>query len=121
MNAMYRAAEVEMYRVKLSGALNLSRAEEVVQGFRDLAGQGVRRVMVDLEQVPFIDSRGLAALIAGFKLFGADPQNFSLVGLQDQPRLVLELTGFDRIFLRAMPDVSSLALRPRSIASDMAA
>jgi anti-anti-sigma factor len=98
MNGMYRAAAVEMYRVKLSGALNRSRAQEVTQAFRELAGQGVRRVTVDLEQVPLIDSRGLAALIAGFKLFGADPHNFSLVGLQDQPRLVLELTGFDRIF-----------------------
>lgn len=121
MNIVYRGAAVDMVQVKLSGALNLSRAAEVIDLFRDLAGQGVARVVVDLKQVPFIDSRGLAALIAGFKLFGADPQNFGLVGLQEQPRLVLELTGFDRIFLRAMPDVSSPALMRRSIASDMAA
>jgi anti-anti-sigma factor len=95
---MYRAAAVEVYRVKLSGALNLSRVEEVLQGFRELTGRGVRRVMVDLAEVPFIDSQGLRALITGYKLFGADPHNFRLVGLQAQPRLVLELTGFDRIF-----------------------
>jgi anti-anti-sigma factor len=95
---MYRGAAVDMQRVKLSGALNLSRAEDIVRRFRELAEQGVGRVVVDLAEVPFIDSQGLRALIAGFKLFGGDPRNFRLVGLQEQPGLVLELTGFDRIF-----------------------
>ena len=98
MNVMVRELVADTQRVKLNGALNLSRAEDVVQRFRDLAEQGVARVVVDLAEVPFMDSRGLAALIAGFKLFGADARNFRLVGLQDQPRLVLELTGFDRVF-----------------------
>jgi anti-anti-sigma regulatory factor len=40
----------------------------------------------------------LAALVAGYKLFGSDKQNFSLAALQEQPKLLFELTMFDRIF-----------------------
>ena len=66
--------------------------------FRELVEQGVERVVVNLKDVPLIDSRGLAALIAGYKLFGGQPDNFRLVELQIQPKLVFELTGFDYIF-----------------------
>jgi anti-anti-sigma factor len=78
-----------------------------------LSEQGVKRVLVNLEDVPFIDSRGLAALIAGYKMFGSDARNFRLVGIQDQPRLVFELTGFDHVF---QPDVYSASDRPDVVA-----
>jgi anti-anti-sigma factor len=84
--------------VNLSGPLNVSRASDAIQLFSDVAERGIQRVVINLEDVPFIDSRGLAALIAGYKLFGSDPRNFQLIGIQDQPRLVFELTGFDQVF-----------------------
>lgn len=84
--------------IDLSGPLNARCADGVSRLFADLARQGVQRVVVNLEDVPFIDSRGLAALIAGYKLFGGQADNFVLSGVQDQPSLVFELTGFDRVF-----------------------
>jgi anti-anti-sigma regulatory factor len=62
-----------------------------------MAAKGVERVLVNLAEVPFIDGPGLAALVTGYKLFGHG-QNFRLAKLQIQPKLVLELTGFDRVF-----------------------
>ncbi len=84
--------------INLSGPFNASQAERVTQTFRNISKQGVNRVVVNLEDVPLIDSRGLASLVAGYRIFGSDAQNFRLAGLQDQPKLVFELTGFDCIF-----------------------
>jgi anti-anti-sigma factor len=90
--------DMQIHLIKLSGPLNEGQYEKITRMFRDVSAQGVERVVVDLDDVPLIDSRGLAALVAGYKLFGRDPKNFRLVALQDQPRLVFELTGFDNIF-----------------------
>ena len=88
----------DIHLVELSGPLNVTQEDKVVQLFRDMAAQGVARVIIDLQDVPFIDSRGLAALVTGYRLFGSDPANFRLAALGNQPRLVFELTGFDLIF-----------------------
>ncbi|UCC86315.1 MAG: STAS domain-containing protein [Anaerolineales bacterium] len=98
MNAGYWETAPNIHLLSLSGALNASRAESAVQLFRDVSERGVHSVVVNLEDVPFIDSRGLAALIAGYRIFGSDPHNFQLTGIQDQPRLLFELTGFDQVF-----------------------
>ena len=44
--------------VSFNGALNARSAEEAKQIFRDLVEQGVKQVIVDLQEVPFIDSSG---------------------------------------------------------------
>ena len=84
--------------VSLSGALNARSAEEAKQTFRDLVEQGVKQVIVDLHEVPFIDSSGLAALVSGLKTFGGEASNLKLAAPQSQARLLFELTMFDRVF-----------------------
>jgi anti-anti-sigma factor len=97
VNFLFREA-ADGYRVNLSGPLNIGRSENVVQLFLELSEGGAERVVVNLEDVPFIDGQGLAALVAGYRIFGGDPESFRLIGMQDQPRLVFELTGFDHVF-----------------------
>jgi anti-anti-sigma factor len=149
MSALYDESVAGIHLVNLQGPLNLSRAEGVVQLFKSLSEQGVERIVVNLEDVPFIDSRGLVALIAGYKIFGgrADRctvpargrqggQNFRLAGVQSQPKLVFELTGFDHVFqifdsvaeamapsphILATPGWDSLFLAPQPAALDWAA
>ena len=88
----------DVYLVKLNGALNARSAEEAKQTFRDLSGKGAQRVIVDLSDVPFIDSSGLAALVSGLKTFGGDAHNLRLAAPQSQAKLLFELTMFDRVF-----------------------
>jgi anti-sigma B factor antagonist len=90
--------DMETYLINLSGPLNERQYEPLTEMFRDILAEGITQVVINLEDVPLIDSRGLAALVAGYKLFGRDPKNFRLVALQDQPKLVFELTGFDNVF-----------------------
>jgi anti-anti-sigma factor len=113
MGAVYRKSGVDCYLVSLSEPLNARRAERIRQFFKDLAHSGVRRVVVSLEDVPFIDSQGLAALISGYQAFGSDANNFRIVGIPPQPRLVFELTGFDRVFQAVGRDrAEMLVLKP---------
>lgn len=97
MNADFQS-DTNIHLVKLSGVLNTNQEQQVVELFRRLAEQGASQVIVDLQDVPLIDSRGLVSLISGYKTFGSKAENFRLAGLHDQPKLVFELTGFDQIF-----------------------
>jgi anti-anti-sigma factor len=91
-------SDTNIHLVKLSGVLNANQEQEIGKLFRSLAEQDVNQVIVDLQDVPLIDSRGLVSLISGYKTFGSKAENFRLAGLNDQPKLVFELTGFDQIF-----------------------
>jgi anti-anti-sigma factor len=84
--------------VLFNGALNARSAEDAKQTFRDLVDQGVTQVIVDLQEVPFIDSSGLAALVSGLKTLGGESSNLKLAAPQSQARLLFELTMFDRVF-----------------------
>ena len=76
MKCSYREAAPDSCLVKLSGPLNVTRSEDVVRLFGDLSEHGIQRVVLDMEQVPFIDSQGLAALLAGYEIFGSDAGTF---------------------------------------------
>ncbi len=84
--------------VSLNGALNARSAEEAKQTFRDLSDKGVEKVIVNLKDVPFIDSSGLASLVSGLKTLGGEATNLKLAAPQSQARLLFELTMFDRVF-----------------------
>ncbi len=84
--------------VSLNGALNARSAEEAKQTFRDLSDKGVEKVIVNLKEVPFIDSSGLASLVSGLKTLGGEASNLKLAAPQSQARLLFELTMFDRVF-----------------------
>ncbi len=93
-----KSVSPEVSIVSFNGALNARSAEEAKQTFRNLVEQGVNQVIVDLHQVPFIDSSGLAALVSGLKTLGGEAANLKLAAPQSQARLLFELTMFDRVF-----------------------
>ena len=84
--------------VVLNGALNARSAEEAKQTFRNLKEQGVTQVIVDLNEVPFIDSSGLASLVSGLRLAREKSGIIALSGVQPQAQTVFHLTMLDRIF-----------------------
>lgn len=88
----------DVHFLKLSLPLSSAGAREVEQKLREIAMQGGRRVILDLADVPFIDRNGLDVLVKALKLLGNDAKNLQLLSPQVQPRLVFELTGYDRIF-----------------------
>ena len=112
MTIYYSDRNPGLHLVKLNGPLLRSRVDEVEAAFETLFRQGARQVVVDLAGVPLIDSAGLSTLVNGYRRFGSQPQNFRLAALQDQPRLVFDLTGFDNIFLLYDTGLEAVAGEP---------
>ena len=140
MSLEYYETTSDFHLVTLNGPLNGSRAGDVIQLFRDLSEQGIGRVVVDLADVSFIDSRGLAALIVGYKIFGEDADFLAFLATAYHHRLVFELTGYDQVFksfpymeneatevidfglsLQAIPGYRSPAFASRLAVPDLAA
>ena len=98
MRILHNILEADIHLLKLNGPLSGPVAEEIKQTIKGIYDQGAKHIIVNLEEVPFIDSRGLAVLAVALKSPGYDGRTFCLVAPQPQPKLVFELTGFDRIF-----------------------
>jgi anti-sigma B factor antagonist len=92
--------------LSLDGTLNARSADQVKQAFREVAGKGVRQVVLDLGDVPFIDSSGLAALVSGLKTMNEKEGSMKLASLQSQADLLFRLTMFDKVF-EVYPDVAA--------------
>lgn len=64
---------------------------------RDACNNGPARVVLDLEQVDFIDSSGLGAIVATMKLLAPD-QKLELAALSENVDKVFRLTRMDSVF-----------------------
>ncbi len=92
--------------ISLEGTLNARSADQVKEVFREVAGRGIRKVVLDLGNVPFIDSSGLAALVSGLKTLNEKNGSLKLAALQSQADLLFKLTMFDKVF-EIFPDVEA--------------
>ena len=85
--------------IRLKGRLDARTSLEVKDTLQELLkDQGQRKIIVDLEEVPFIDSSGLAALVSGLRLARENKGDIVLSGAQSQAQIVFRLTMLDRIF-----------------------
>jgi anti-anti-sigma factor len=103
MGTIHQIITQDVHLLKLSDPLIGWRAEELERSFEELKKQKVKRVIVDMADVTFMDSRGLVALIKGLRIFGRDNDHLQILSPQTQPALLFELTGFDRI-VSVVPD-----------------
>ncbi|MGA8012107.1 MAG: STAS domain-containing protein [Candidatus Acidiferrales bacterium] len=85
--------------VDVSGDITLYNTPEVRKILLDLLKEKrVRRVIVNLEKVKYIDSAGVASLVEGLKLSRDLKSGFALYGLSRSTREVLELTRLLKVF-----------------------
>lgn len=86
------------------------------EAVRAAAGEGSRRVLLDLSEVTFLDSSGLGALVAAMKLLGPG-RRLELAALQASVERVFRLTRMDTVFT-IHPSVAE-ALGPSSRLADV--
>jgi anti-sigma B factor antagonist len=75
----------------VAGEVDLYAAPRLENELEDAIRSGAKHVLVDLNEVPFIDSSGLAVLLGAARKIGRE--NFSLTGVQPQIARVLLTTG----------------------------
>ncbi len=84
--------------VSLAGELDLYNAEEVRGALLDATAGGPGVLVVDLEEVRFIDSTALGVLIEARSRM-ADRSGFRLAAPGLETRRALEVSGLDRHFV----------------------
>lgn len=90
--------------VRLRGEVDLSWSQVVRRAVLDALDHAAA-VGIDLSEVSYIDSSGIAALVEGFQRARTRGSRFALVAVSDSVRAVLELARLDRVFvLVATPD-----------------
>ncbi|MBV8161264.1 MAG: STAS domain-containing protein [Acidimicrobiia bacterium] len=84
--------------VVLAGELDLATAGRVREALIAISNSGEHRVVVDMTNVTFIDSTGLAALVGPLKRFRS--MNGQIVLRSPTPGVykLLTLTGLTRVF-----------------------
>jgi len=98
---------LRLREARLDAAIAIAFKEEV----RLHLAPDIRRVVLDLSAVTFLDSSGLGALVAVMKLVGPR-RGFALAGVTEPVAKVLRLTRMDSIFaIFATPD-AALARMP---------
>jgi anti-anti-sigma factor len=92
--------------LELDGHLIGQSAQDVKTRLKRLVEEGHSRLVVDLTQVSYIDSAGLAALVSGLKTAREAGGALELVGLDGQTLKVFRLTLLDRVFI-SHPDIET--------------
>lgn len=81
-----------------SGLLTGNNAKQLRYQIDDLVTTGVNVVLVDLQNVDFIDSSGLGALIAAQRIAKTANCQFFLCSVNEQVKMLFDLNRMDRFF-----------------------
>ena len=84
--------------VVLVGEIDLSTAGRVRQALIAISSSGENKVVVDMTNVTFMDSTGLAALVGPLKRFRSMGGEIVLRSPTRGVQKVLEITGLTRVF-----------------------
>ena len=84
--------------ISLSGRFMAGDAESVKDIFIRVVNGQEMDVVVDMAEVPFIDSAGLSALVSGLKHVRGSGGNMVLAAVQPQTLTVFTLTMLDQVF-----------------------
>jgi len=83
--------------VRLKGEVDLSWSQQVRRTILDALGTS-GKVGVELSQVSYIDSSGIAALVEGFQNARTKGRKFGLVASSSAVMSVLQLARLDKVF-----------------------
>jgi anti-anti-sigma factor len=84
--------------IKPSGILDGSSGLELRRTIDDMLRAGGRIILIDCTAIEFMDSAGLGALVVVLKQIRASGGWMSLCGINDQVKMLLELTNMKQVF-----------------------
>lgn len=95
----YNEREESGYKVvEMSGDVDLSCSPEARKQILACLDSSDVGVLVDLSQVSYIDSSGIASLVEGYQTAKKKNVNFGLIGVSDAAMNVLQLARLDKVF-----------------------
>jgi anti-anti-sigma factor len=84
--------------VQPSGILDGVSANQLRRQISDVVENGADIVLVDFQDVTFMNSSGLGALVSALRMVHSSGGKLFICSLNDQLKMILELTKMDRVF-----------------------
>jgi anti-anti-sigma factor len=80
-----------------AGILDGMSAERLRLEINDAVTSGANIILLDLQDVPFINSSGLGALVAATKMVRTSGSKIFVCSLKEQVKMLFELTRIDEV------------------------
>ncbi len=84
--------------IEVSGEIDVYTAPKLRDRITELVDQGNLDIIIDLEQVEFMDSTGLGVLVGGLKKIRTKGGSLSLVCTQERLLKIFRITGLGKVF-----------------------
>lgn len=84
--------------VQPSGILDSTKSDQFKAGINEVLNNGANTVLVDFQDVSFMDSSGLGALVIALKTVRASGGDLFVCSINDQIKILFELTSMDKVF-----------------------
>ena len=91
----YPGSSPDVLVIQLTGPLLCQNLFDFQQTVRTTQ---TRALIIDMTQVPFIDSAGVGALVGAYVSFQKNDRRLALVGVNDRVTSLLSMTQVDRFF-----------------------
>ena len=90
-----------IYVIELNGELDLYNAYKVKTLYAKMAEKGIKSIILDLENLDYLDSSGLGSMIYIFSDLKKHDGKMSLCHLNGAPKNLIQMTRLDKLFLIA--------------------
>lgn len=84
--------------IQPNGILDATQADRLKDEVSHCLNAGAGCILIDFQDVTFMDSSGLAALISAVRLVRDQGKKLCLCSVNQQIKMLLELTSVDQIF-----------------------
>lgn len=89
--------------LELSGEIDLHESSRVKEALQPLIAQKLKRILIDMSGVSYIDSSGLALFIEAMQRIQAYGGGFAIFGLRPTVQTIFEIARLHQVF-RIFPD-----------------
>jgi len=94
----HMTSELNYEVVRPNGILDGTQAIQLRQEISQRLDKTAEIILIDLQEVTFIDSSGLGALVSALKMVRTRGGKLFICSINDQVRMLFELTSMDRVF-----------------------
>lgn len=84
--------------ITLNGSFNASNSDEFQATIKEVINNEISIVLIDCHGLTFMDSTGLGNLVLAFKTLRTSGIRMIICSINEQIRMLFELTGIDSIF-----------------------
>ena len=81
----------------IKGEVTINTSPELRRTFEELYDSGARKIVVDFEKVPYIDSSGLSVLIEMLQRFRQNGGAIALANMIDKIKYLFEIAKMDML------------------------